>query len=214
MFDFDGVILETGAIKVGAFRRLFASHPQHLPQIVAYHQEHLGWSRFKKFEWIHTLLYGAPLTESRAQEWAFRFAGFVVGEALKAPLVKGTIELLEELAVQRTPCYVASGTPQKELETIVSGHNLEHYFRSVHGTPDTKEKILTSIRDQLQTAAENILMVGDGFSDYRASREAGTQFVWRATEAQRRYFVDVSTLTVRDLHELKDLLTAEQISTD
>ena len=43
MFDFDGVILESGDIKTQAFLELFAGYPQFRGTILEYHLGHWGF---------------------------------------------------------------------------------------------------------------------------------------------------------------------------
>ena len=42
VFDFDGVIIESGDIKTEAFLELFAAYPEHLPAIKRHHLDHLA----------------------------------------------------------------------------------------------------------------------------------------------------------------------------
>ena len=50
-FDFDGVILESVSIKGDVFQKLFADYPEHLAEILNYHLENGGVSRYDKFEY-------------------------------------------------------------------------------------------------------------------------------------------------------------------
>jgi beta-phosphoglucomutase-like phosphatase (HAD superfamily) len=53
IFDFDGVIVESVDIKTKAFAKLFESESQDVvEEIVSYHLQHTGVSRFEKFQYI------------------------------------------------------------------------------------------------------------------------------------------------------------------
>ncbi|MDC1205244.1 HAD family hydrolase [Candidatus Pacebacteria bacterium] len=80
--------------------------------------------------------------------------------------------------------YLLSATPQKSLEG-----NIEHFvtrypelkyaFKRVMGTPfvNGKAGALADIATENGYVPEEILMVGDGGSDYKGAKGAGTQFV-------------------------------------
>ena len=53
IFDFDGVILESVSVKTAAFRQLFSFAPEHVDEIVQYHLDNGGMSRFDKFRYIY-----------------------------------------------------------------------------------------------------------------------------------------------------------------
>jgi len=52
IFDFDGVILESVGVKKEAFRRLFQYYPEKVDEIVNYHMQQGGLSRYRKFQHI------------------------------------------------------------------------------------------------------------------------------------------------------------------
>ena len=52
ILDFDGVILESVSVKTEAFRTLFSFVPKHVDEIVQFHIDNGGMSRFDKFRYI------------------------------------------------------------------------------------------------------------------------------------------------------------------
>lgn len=139
-FDFDGVILESADIKTDAFLELFNDHPQHLDAIKNYHLRHMGVSRFKKFEWIYKELFHQPLDEETNKNLGDRFSDIVLKKVLAAPFVPGAIELLENV-YRRSSCFIASGTPQNELEVIVMERILPTTLRKCLAHPPPKQKL-------------------------------------------------------------------------
>ena len=117
-FDFDGVILESAAIKTRAFHDLFADRGEHLPRILEHHRENLGVSRFEKFDWIYRELFDEPLTEELSRELGERYSRLALEQTLSCPLVAGALETLGLLR-GRSLCFVVSATPQDELELVV-----------------------------------------------------------------------------------------------
>lgn len=201
VFDFDGVILDSADLKGEALAAVFADHPEHLPAILAHHEEHLGISRFEKFRWVYRELLRRPLPADEERLLGERYAAWVVGRVLAAPFVPGARELLRELAGR--PVFVASGTPQEELAGIVRERGLAPYFTEVHGAPATKEGILRGVLARHGLAPGEVLVVGDGLSDYRAAAATGVRFAGRARDGR---FDGLGVPVIDDLRELRPLL--------
>ncbi len=202
-FDFDGVILESADIKTDAFLELFNDHPQHLDAIKNYHLRHMGVSRFKKFEWIYKELFHQPLDEETNKNLGDRFSDIVLKKILAAPYVPGAIELLENV-YRRSSCFIASGTPQNELEVIVMERNIAHYFAEVFGSPATKTEIVETVLEKCNLERSNCWFVGDAISDYDSARATGLTFVARNTASMSAYWHTQSN--VRVVESLDEML--------
>lgn len=200
-FDFDGVILESGPIKQEGFLALFADRPDLHPEILAHHRRHLGVSRYDKLTWIHRELLGRELAAEELAELGRRYSQLVVERVLACPQVAGAEELLRQIS-DEVLCFVVSATPQAELERIIDGRGLQPHFREVRGTPGAKAAILAELMESHSLGRDELLMVGDGLSDYLAARAAGVAFVLRETPEQEELFRDVEVERVADLAEL------------
>ncbi len=64
ILDFDGVIVESLPLKAAAFKKVFSFAPEHLDEIIAFHLENGGMSRYDKFRYIYANILGEPLTPS------------------------------------------------------------------------------------------------------------------------------------------------------
>ena len=75
IFDFDGVVVESGEIKTQAFANLYSDHGETVMSAVArYHVLHGGMSRYQKFRYFQeTLLEKPPLTPEEEQHLDRRF---------------------------------------------------------------------------------------------------------------------------------------------
>ncbi len=207
-FDFDGVVVESTDIKAEAFLELFVDHPQHHPAILAHHLDHLGISRYRKFEWIYRELLGRPLGAAESKRLGRRYSRLVVDRTVRCPLVPGALECLREVA-GRLPVFLVSGTPDAELRTIVERRELTGYFRAVHGGPRSKESILSEILTRQRLSAARLLVVGDGLSDLRAARAVGARFLARRTPGRYRNRWPAGVEVIADLHPLRRALAAE-----
>ncbi len=187
VFDFDGVIVESGDIKTDAFVELFADRPEHFEAIRTHHLANVGISRYEKFRWIYANLFHEPLSDEQSAELGERFSALVLDKVLASPFVPGALEVLQELH-GRLPLYVASGTPEPELLHIVAARELAGFFEGVHGSPTNKADVLRRVAARHELAPAEVLMVGDGESDHRAARAAHTSFYARRTPGVAAYW--------------------------
>jgi phosphoglycolate phosphatase-like HAD superfamily hydrolase len=94
---------------------------------------------------------------------------------------------------------VASGTPQNELEKIVAERGMAGWFEEVWGTPRTKPEILRDLLTRHGLSPQDVLMVGDGMSDYQAATDTGIRFLAREKDS---VFAEVAVEKVKDLIEV------------
>ena len=205
IFDFDGVILESSNIKTEAFLELFDDYPQHRDAILKHHVENVGISRYRKFEWIHSELLKTELSEHDRDRLGIEFSEIVLDRILSCDFVPGARELLERLH-PLARLFVASGTPQEELEHIVRERGLEPFFTEVWGTPSQKPEIIRSIMSRFELQRHEVVFVGDGMSDYAAASEVGIRFIGRHCPFNGSSWEQLEVESVRDLTQLPDKL--------
>jgi phosphoglycolate phosphatase-like HAD superfamily hydrolase len=198
VFDFDGVILESANIKTEAFLELYAAYSDKLAAIRDYHIANAGISRYVKFEHIQRNILGLPYTEEDKKRVSAEFERLTRERIFRCAQVPGAEALLQSLRgrVQR---IVGSGTPQAELELIVATRRMGGWFEELWGTPRVKADILRDVMARHNLSSRQVLMVGDGMSDYDAACETGTRFLARETET------NFSKLTVDKVRDMKEM---------
>ncbi|MCP4202453.1 MAG: HAD family hydrolase [bacterium] len=209
-FDFDGVILESAAIKDNAFLELFSHLPEHVGRILEHHRDNLGHSRFEKFEWIYREILGRELDEEESRALGERFSALVESKVSSCPMVPGALSLLDALH-GRLECFVASATPQRELENIIESRALGKYFRGICGAPPAKTEIFARLLDRHRLEPHQVLAIGDGISDYRAAERTGVHFVARACVSSHQDWSSIPVVAVSDLSELLEPLGVSRI---
>lgn len=188
LLDFDGVIAESTDIKTEAFKTLFEPFgPEILKKVISHHIDHGGISRFKKFQLYYTNYLNRPLSEEELQEVAKKYSSIVVEKVISAPLVKGIDTFLEKY-YKNKDLYIVSGTPQEELEIIVSKKNLSKYFKGVYGVPHTKPEIAHMIMKKSGFGGKDLLYIGDSLSDYNNAMDANIEFLGRVMEGETSRF--------------------------
>ena len=180
IFDLDGVIIESAEIKTRAFEVLFGDYPDKLSEIIRYHQENAGISRYVKFRYIYEKILGQELSAREEAELGRRFSEIAVARILEAPLVPGAIEFLTRNK-SRYCLFVASGTPDGELQNILAHRQLNQFFLEAHGTPRDKAEIIEDIMDRHSFHRKEVVFIGDAESDRNAAEKAETLFIARIT---------------------------------
>lgn len=208
IFDFDGVILESADIKTVAFLELFNHRPDLQPAILAYHLENLGVSRYDKFAWIYAELLDQPFSAEIRQQLGRDFSSLVLEKVLACPFVPGALETLQSLC-STMPLFVASGTPQEELDLIIEKRGLNMYFKEVWGSPREKDAIIQDILKRYNLLPHEAVMVGDGSSDYKAAVKTNLHFVARNIPEQAEFWQEQQIRhIVDDLTGFPSLLAA------
>ena len=210
IFDFDGVILESAGIKTEAFLEVFAHYPQHQEAILEHHLENVGISRYRKFEWIYRELLRKPLAEEESRRLGIRFSEIALAKILKCPFVPGARETLEVLS-SSSLLFVASGTPQEELELIIGQRGLKDFFSEVWGTPREKSDIICSISLRFELAVDDIVFIGDGMTDYMAAKDCGVRFLARTNSDAFVNWEGLGLEPMRDLHGVPHLLGVQEV---
>jgi len=177
ILDFDGVIVESNSLKTKAFEAVFARFPEHAAAMLAYHHSHVSESRYAKFEQLAERL-GKPRDDVMVAELATNFSREMLARFEGCAAVPGAVELLDRVR-DKLPVFVASVTPQRELEDVLWRRGLAHRFTRVYGCPPwTKATAIQEIAEGLGGVA-GVLFIGDSAGDQRAARQTGVEFVGR-----------------------------------
>lgn len=183
IFDFDGVILESTKVKIDAFRAMFTKYPDLVDDIVAYHIEHGGISRFVKFRHIYRHMLKQELTADKERELGEEFTRLALDGVMKVPYVAGAQEFLQKRRDDYL-FFVASGTPEEELRTVIRERGMEDYFDGVYGSPQIKPEIIMMVLENYRLNKDEVVFVGDANSDRLAAGETGVEFVFRRHEGE------------------------------
>lgn len=180
IFDFDGVVVESGKIKTQAFAELYHPYGEDIvTAVVQFHTQNGGMSRYRKFRHFQEhLLSKPPLTEVEEKQLDIRFSELVVEAVIAAEAVPGAVELIRQQS-GKIPLFVASGTPETELKVIVERRGLAPYFTEVRGAPALKKTIIAEILSAHALSPESVLMIGDAMADLEGAQANNTAFLGR-----------------------------------
>lgn len=205
VFDFDGVVVESVAIKTNAFAKLFNQEGEEVVrQVVDYHLRNTGVSRFDKFRYIYKEILNRKLTEDDFHNLCRRFSDLVVNEVVNAGYVEGAKEFLDRYS-GIYKCFIASATPTDELVEIISRRKMSDYFKGIYGAPRKKNEILKEIMNKTGLLPDEIVFIGDAISDYMAAKDNNANFIARIGDHDE-IFNEIHCVKVRDLTGLNSLI--------
>lgn len=204
IFDFDGVILESVTVKTEAFRALFSFTPEHVEEIVQYHRDNGGMSRYDKFRHIYKIILQEDLSRERFDKLSERFSAIVFDKVIKTPFVPGAQEFLIT-NYRKIPLYVISATPEEELIQIMEKRELTPYFRKIFGAPRKKTDCIAEIVSLTGVPPGSVVFVGDAKNDYNAACSAGVRFIGRVKPGDENKFKGLAGVdaVIPDMNDLE-----------
>jgi HAD superfamily hydrolase (TIGR01549 family) len=205
--DFDGVIVESTSIKRDAIRMLFSDHAAALPDVLEFDRWNHGVPRTEKITRIYREILRLPLTNDALAGLCTRFAELVVDAVVACPLIRGAEEFLRTVS-QKMPIYVVSATPETELVYIVERRGLSRNFSGIYGSPKVKTHVLGELQRAHGLHSQQVLFIGDSFSDYNSARESQVSFIGISRSGEHSQF-PAEVPIYSDLMELLPVLTSQ-----
>ena len=176
LFDCDGVILDSNALKSACLVEVVAEYGEKLSeQFLHYHQTHGGVSRYEKFRVFLEDMVGNYSPE-RYDELLNRLADLVERKLLSVPMVAGALEFVQ-LSRQRGETYIVSGGDEAELNRVFRQRDIAIWFDAIYGSPVPKTQHCEHIRETMDPGARGILF-GDSRLDHEAALAGDFDFVF------------------------------------
>lgn len=211
VFDFDGVLVDSNAVKRNAYYEALADIPGSADAITAILDDPTlePADRYHTMERIVSRLGDQTLYAGDrprlAAERVERYSSICARGLRLAAELPGASRLLAGLS-ETHPLYVNSATPEPILRATVAERGWTTYFLDVLGSPATKVANLQRIALVEGIELRQILFVGDSDIDRRAAEQTGCAFVGVAIEEGR--FNQPVERVVADLSGLPSLLAS------
>jgi phosphoglycolate phosphatase-like HAD superfamily hydrolase len=179
VFDCDGVVLDSNAVKTQAYfrtaKQLGATDSQ-AQALVDYHVRLGGISRYHKFDYYLREILQQEATAAAIQTLLDAFSGELEDGLLHCPIAPGLPAL--RVATPQANWMILSGGDQEEIRRLFAQRELSSLFDGgLFGSPDNKDTVLAR-----EKASGNVsmpaLFIGDSQYDYQAASRAGLDFVF------------------------------------
>jgi len=169
-WDFDGVILDSMAVRDWGFREIFkAFSKEQVDDLITYHRANGGLSRYVKIRYFYEEILNKEITEAKVLEYAERFS-ILMKQELTNPknLILDTVNFIKQNHTNYK-FHIVSGSDQKELRFLCKELGLSSYFLSIHGSPTPKKELVATVFKDHTYHHKNCCLIGDSINDYEAA---------------------------------------------
>ena len=177
-WDFDGVLMNSNEVRDKGFVEVLKDFPEdQVKDLLNFHQKNGGLSRYVKFRYFFEEIRGESITDEAVLVWAERFS-LIMKELLTDPelLINETMEFVQRYC-QRIPMHIVSGSDQEELRYLCRSLGIDHYFKSIHGSPKPKTQWVRELIKELEYIPSSCILIGDSINDFEAAKDNGIQFM-------------------------------------
>lgn len=172
VFDFDGTLVQSNAIKRQAFYNVSEAIPGAAQVLTELFETSGHLDRYGIFQELEARI---PDVDGKAlsQEYTERCKA----EIQKAPEVPGATALLLDLAERGRQVVINSATPEGPLRELVPQLAFGKLISTVYGAPRSKRDNLAIAMDMAGCDSESTIVIGDGESDRSLAATAGCVFI-------------------------------------
>jgi phosphoglycolate phosphatase len=192
LFDFDGTLMQSNAIKREAFFTAISDRPDAIETL-----RHIldGPSPGDRYAVFRELERRRPDIDATERTRAY---GDISARAiLEAKEVTGANALLKTLHDRGAAAVINSATPQAPLREVVAQLQFAPWISSVHGGPATKAENARQALSGLGKDPQDAVVIGDGENDCACARELDCAFI--AIDSDGNDFVTPPTVRSPDL---------------
>jgi phosphoglycolate phosphatase len=183
VFDFDGTLVDSNAIKDRSFGDVVARLPGG-PDALATARLG-GGDRHRIFgEVSRRLEPDAAAQLILARRLANDYGRRCLKAIGAAPERRGAGRALRHLRQRGIRLYLNTATPQADIPALLRARRWAGLFCGVYGAPRGKVDILRAILRREHIAPRAMLMVGDSRDDLESAREVGTWFIGITAESR------------------------------
>lgn len=177
IWDFDGVILMSDAVREKGFRMIFENFESDaVEKLIKYHKANGGLSRYNKIRFFYQDILKQSISNDEVLSLANQFSQVMRYELVNKQLLNTEwIELMTILPSSLNH-HIASGSDENELIFLCNELGILHFFKSIHGSPTPKNDLVRNIMATNSYMIEDTILIGDAINDYEAACENGIPF--------------------------------------
>lgn len=207
VFDFDGVLVDSNKIKYNAFFEIFPNNystKKVIKQVLNNHREKSRFFIIKKIlSKINSNNYKNYTKELLIKKYAIKYNKIVEEKVIKCKEIPYANSILKKL-YKKYNLYIFSTTPHKSLVKIIKKRKLYKFFKGIYGWPNEKIDSLERIIKQENCKPSQIVVVGDGKTDYLVSKKKQVVFIGVANRFNN--FNGSKFATIKNLKNLMNII--------
>lgn len=177
LWDFDGVLINSQSVREEGFIRVLSDYPEkEIRQLLEYHRENGGLSRYVKFRYFFENIRQEAISEKKVLEMASQFS-----EIMRKKLVDQEVIIEDSHRFVRENyrsyvMHIISGSDQEELRFLCAKLELTKYFRTIEGSPTPKIQLVANLMNNFNHRPSETVLIGDSINDYEAAAKNDVEF--------------------------------------
>lgn len=178
LWDFDGVLMNSNEVRDKGFLEVLKEFPkEQVTQLMEFHQTNGGLSRYVKFRYFFEEIREENITEEEVQGWADKFSEIMLNSLInKELLIEETINFVKG-NYKNHSMHIVSGSDGNELNQICKGIGINHFFKSIQGSPTPKKQLVAELLKKHQYNLNQCVLIGDSINDYEAAKNNNIYFM-------------------------------------
>lgn len=170
LWDFDGVILDSMAVRDWGFKEIFKDFSKdQVEALIDFHRENGGLSRYVKIRYFYETILNESITEEKVLEYAESFSVLMKKELTNLDnLISDSVTFIKE-NFGKYNFHIVSGSDQTELRFLCKELGLDSYFISIHGSPTPKKQLVKTLLDNHKYDKKHTCLIGDSMNDFEAA---------------------------------------------
>jgi phosphoglycolate phosphatase-like HAD superfamily hydrolase len=178
LWDFDGVLMNSNAIRDQGFEQVLAEYPQsQVEELLCFHRRNGGLSRYVKFKYFFEEIRKENISDLQLQEWARKFSIIMMDLLIDPNLIIMETLTFVKSEFHKINMHIVSGSDQIELRHICSKLEIDSYFKSIHGSPTPKNKLVNQLIKGNNYNNDECVLIGDSINDYEAAVANRIKFI-------------------------------------
>lgn len=170
-WDFDGVILDSNEVRDKGFETVLSEFPkEEVEQLLSFHRKNGGLSRYVKFRYFFENIRGEEISEKEVSNWAAKFSEIMLKSLKDKSLLIPVPNNFIRSNYRKFIMHIVSGSDQAELRELCRSLEIDHFFKSIHGSPTPKNDLVKMIIEEYSYDSNDAVLIGDSINDYEASK--------------------------------------------
>ena len=180
IFDCDGVLIDSNALKTEAYRRVLKTEPDEAIEIfIARHLSDAGMPRLEKFNWLYRDVLKCSDWMDRSRNAQVHYSEATRELLVDCPEIAGVREAAALVRWHGRPCYVISAADQEDVVWVLERRDMTSLFDAIYGSPTRKHEHMARLRENGRIN-DNTLFFGDSRADLEVAQVFGCRFVFVA----------------------------------
>jgi phosphoglycolate phosphatase-like HAD superfamily hydrolase len=172
LWDFDGVLLNSNAIRDSGFEKVLNNFPMDkVAELINFHKANGGLSRYVKFRYFFEDILKQEITTDEINLLAQNFSDIMKPLLNNADLlIQDSLDFVKHQHSLGVEMHIVSGSDEIELRYLCKELGISQYFITINGSPTSKNVIVDNLLKHNNYIREETVLIGDSINDYEAAR--------------------------------------------